>query len=78
MDGTGNERRAGPFRLFLMSGILVAFTLAAAIGIIVWVPLLPEAAAVDIGNRADFAEYIVLHESWHSVAATSRFAFCNR
>lgn len=77
MDGTGNTARAKPFRLFLMSVILVTFTLAASIGIIAWVPLLPEAVAVDIGN-ADFSEYIVLHESWHSVAATSRFAFCNR
>lgn len=77
MDGTSNGRTK-PFRLFLMSAILVAFTLAAAVGIIAWVPLLPEAVAVDIGNRSDYAEYIVLHESWHSVAATSRFAFCNR
>lgn len=77
MDGTGNAGRAKPFRLFLMSGILVAFTLVAVIGIIAWVPLIPEAVAVDATN-AEFSEYIVLHESWHSVAATSRFAFCNR
>lgn len=71
-------KEAVSLRLFLMTGLLVMFTLMSALAIIAWVPFMPEAVAVDLDNAPDFSEYVALHESWHSIAATSRYASCGR
>lgn len=66
-------------RLFLVTGMLLVFTLAAAVIIIAWGSFLPEAIAVDINqNQASFSQYLALHESWHSVAATYHYATCGK
>lgn len=69
----------GSLRLALASSMLLLFTLVAAIGIVVWTPLIPEAIAVDLGNgKNSFSEYVILHESWHSIAASRRSLWCEQ
>lgn len=76
-DGRNDEQRKGSARLFIASSILLIFTLIAAIGIAAWSPLIPEAAAVNLERgKSPFADYVILHESWHSIAASQRALSC--
>jgi hypothetical protein len=78
----GDENKGGPIgaaQLFLVSGMLLAFTLVSAVVIIAWGPLLPEAVAVNLDRgKTPFSEYVILHESWHSIAASHRAISCER
>lgn len=53
------------FHLFLAAITLVLFTTMAAIAIVAWIPILPEAIAADIGRSQDLSQYMFLHESLH-------------
>ena len=53
------------FHLFLATITLVLFTAIAALVIVAWIPVLPEAIAADIGQGKDLSQYMQLHESWH-------------
>jgi hypothetical protein len=61
------EHRARSFLLFLISAMLILFSAAAVLAIVAWIPVLPEAAAVNVHPR-QWMEYAYLHESWHSAA----------
>jgi hypothetical protein len=65
--------------------VVVLFTAAATIFIVAWLPILPEAMAVDMNraNSNDFDSYIALHqtESWHYTAMLHEpvaIAYCAR
>lgn len=69
----------GSIRLFFASSILLAFTLVAAIVIVSWGPLIPEAIAVELGHeKTSFSDYVILHESWHSIAASRPSLSCEQ
>lgn len=70
-----NASRSHFMSLIWASIAIVFFTVAAAIVIVAWSPLLPEANATDMNRYAskttnDFSPYIALHqtESWHYAA----------
>ncbi len=72
-----NSEKSSSVRLFQATGMLVFFTAAAAVIIIAWGPLIPEAIAVDLPpSRPSFSAYIALHESWHMAAASGADARC--
>jgi hypothetical protein len=75
-DGSGPT---GSAKLFLVSSLLLAFTLLSSVTIIAWGPLLPEAVAVNLDRgKTPFSEYVILHESWHSIAASRRAIACEQ
>lgn len=74
-----DDEQIGSVRLFLASSMLLAFTLVAAVGIVAWGPLIPEAIAVELGHQTTpFSDYVILHESWHSIAASRRSLSCEQ
>jgi uncharacterized membrane protein len=71
--GCMNERRdqRHSVRLWLAVGSLIFFSLCAVIAVVVWLPVLPEAAAVtlDPDSSAQWSQYISWHESWRYIDA---------
>ena len=78
MNIKNSDKNSESIKLFLTTCLLVAFTVTAVGLIIAWVPLLPEAIAVDIKNPGIFSDYIGWHHSWHTMAATSIDTACLR
>lgn len=78
MNIKNSNENGKSIQLFLATCLLVAFTVTAVGLIIAWVPLLPEAIAVDIKNPGIFSDYIGWHHSWHTMAATTAHSACLR
>jgi hypothetical protein len=57
-------------RLWLAVSTLILFSLCAAIAIVVWLPILPEAAAVtiDADSSSQWSQYFDLHQSWRDAS----------
>ena len=74
-----NQAEIGFITLFLASSILLVFTFVAAVVIVAWGPLIPEAAAVNLDRKkTPFSDYVILHESWHSIAASRHALSCEQ
>ncbi len=57
------------FRLFLVALMLLVFTVAAAVMIVAWISVVPEAYAVDLVQAQSLTPYMVWHQSWHYSAS---------
>lgn len=74
-----NDSRICSAKLVVASSMLIAFTLVSAVVITAWGPLVPEAVAVGLDRgKTPFSEYVILHESWHSIAASRHALSCER